>query len=506
MAAQKIADDLHHLLATAAPHDQLDVNIFLRGEPSDVIPQAAVSAVADAPDSEDALGRLKAAAESAQDGLLSFLRAHRKHAAFTDEAVSVNAVAAIESFWIANAVGARMTAATLRGILDRDDIQFVDLGRHVPIAELLDAKKFPRTAGAPGRKTKGRERPVAWSVRHINAPLCWQQGLTGQGILVAVVDTGVNYKHPDLKKRMWKGDSESPRHGYDFENDNDDPADDNGHGTATAGLVAGDGTSGTRTGVAPEATILAIRVGGLERNFWEGLQFALDRKARVISMSLTWKYPSSPDYPGWRRVCETILAASVLHANSIGNQGDDLTTYPLPFNLAAPGNCPSPWLHPLQARRGRLASPIAVGATDSGDRLLAYSGRGPVAWDALPYNDYPYTAGDAAKAGLLKPDVCAPGPGTISCNYLYPSQRRAKPYRSFGGTSAATPHVAGCLAILAQACRDAGKPIIPARVQEALERTAKRVQGQAAGKENHYGAGRVDVYGAYLYGKKKGWW
>jgi subtilisin family serine protease len=426
-----------------------------------------------------------------------------------------------ESFWITNAVGTRVTAATLREILGREDVQFIDLSRHVPIDELIDARKPAGTKLTPGKKAaakgaagtakskaapKGKVPQVAWSVQHINAPLCWQQGLTGKGILVAMVDTGVNYNHPDLKKRMWKGGAQYPWHGYDFENDDNDPSDGNGHGTATAGQVAGDGTSGTKTGVAPEATILAIRVGGVERTFWKGLQFALDRKAKVISMSMTWKYPSSPDYPGWRRVCETILAAGVLHANSIGNQGDDLAAYPVPFNIAAPGNCPPPWLHPLQSLRGALSSSISVGATDSADRLASYSGRGPAAWDTPPFKDYPYTAGHATQVGLLKPDVCAPGPGTTSCNYLYTSQPGAKPYRSFGGTSAATPHVGGCLAILAQACVKARQPIVPARVQEALERTAKRVQGQAADKENQYGAGRVDVYAAYLYGKKKGWW
>jgi subtilisin family serine protease len=503
MAMQKATADLEHLLNTATDHDQLDVNIFLRGEPSDAIPMPDVAAANDAPDVADVVDQLKSAAASAQAGLLEFLSGRISRTAFTDEGVSVMAATPPETFWITNAVGSRVTAGTLREILAREDVQFADLSRHVPIDELMDAK-------APSGKGKGKGKrgppQVAWSVQHINAPLCWQQGLTGKGILVALVDTGVNYDHPDLKKRMWKGGKKYPKHGYDFENNTTDPRDNNGHGTATAGLVAGDGASGMKTGVAPEATILAIRVGGVERNFWNGLQFALNRKAKVISMSMTWKYPSSPNYPAWRRVCQTILAARVLHANSIGNQGNDLIHYPVPFNIGAPGNCPPSWLHALQSLRGGLSSTISVGATDSADRLAASSGHGPAAWGNLPYNDYPYTAGHAVQVGLIKPDVGAPGPGTISCNYLYPSQRGAKPYRSFGGTSAATPHVAGCLALLAQACVKARKPIIPARVQEALEQTAKRVQGQTVAKENHYGCGRVDVYAAHQYGKKQGWW
>jgi len=460
---------------------------------------------------------VKAAADAAQADLLDYLGSQTAATGFTDDEVSVPAAAAAEAFWITNAVGTRVTAATLRDVLRRPDVAYVDLSRHVPVAELIDAptraaKPAPRRKAAPARKPKrppgaaDDDAATTWSVRHINAPLCWQLGLTGKGVLVAVVDTGVNYTHPDLRKRMWKGGAQYPKHGYDFENGDNDPADDNGHGTATAGQVAGDGTSGTGTGVAPGATILAVRVGGVERNFWKGLQFALDRRVQVVSMSMTWKYPSGLDYPGWRRVCETILAAGVLHANSIGNQGDDLTVYPVPFNIATPGNCPSPWLHPSLPIAAGKASPISVGATDSADRLAPYSGRGPAAWGTPPYTDYPYTAGHATQVGLLKPDVCAPGPGTTSCNHLFPGTPGAKPYRSFGGTSAATPHVGGCLAILAQACRLAGQPVVPARVQEALERTAKRVQGQAADKENHYGAGRVDVYAAYGYGKKKGWW
>ncbi len=221
-------------------------------------------------------------------------------------------------------------------------------------------------------------------------------------------------------------------------------------------------------------------------------------------MSMSWKYPSDPDYPGWRRVCETILAAGVLHANSIGNQGNQLQWYPIPYNIATPGNCPPPRLHPLQTIVGDISSAIACGATDDSDQLAGYSGRGPAAWENAPYTDYPYQNG--LRPGLIKPDVCAPGPGTTSCNWRYPQQNSARPYSPFGGTSSATPHVAGCITLLVQACMRSGQPIVPARIQEALENTAVRIFGQTRDKENHYGAGRVDVYAAFKYGEAKSWW
>ena len=118
------------------------------------------------------------------------------------------------------------------------------------------------------------------------------------------------------------------------------------------------------------------------------------------------------------------------------------------------------------------------------------------------YTDFPFA--DGAKPGLIKPDICAPGSTTDTCNWRF--SESGKPYVPFSGTSSATPHLAGCMALLAQACLRTGKPIVPARVQEAFESTAVRIQGQVRDKENNFGAGRVDVFAAFNYGKEKGWW
>lgn len=513
---EKLGTALGQRLQSAQTHDLLDVNVFLTGEPAadalrtmEAIDETAYETA------RPAVAFIKERSADLQKDFIGFLSAAQTNVAFTeiDSDVSIPEVAREpDYYWINNSVAAQVSPSMLRQILERPDVAHVELTRHVDIEELLDVSKKKSRPGTR-KKVASRQRaraPVAavnptWSVQLVNAPLLWGLGLTGEGVLAGLIDTGVNYSHPDLAGHMWDGGAQFPHHGYDFENGDDDPMDENGHGTATAGQVAGDGTAGETTGIAPKATVMALRVGGQERNYWKAFEFAIEHKAHLISMSMSWKYPRSPDYPGWRRACETLLAVGMLHANSIGNQGNEPNKYPIPYNIATPGNCPPPRLHPLQEPLGGLSSAIACGATDDQDQLADFSGRGPGAWESSPYTDYPYNGG--AHPGLIKPDVCAPGPGTRSCNWRYDAiDPRTRPYRSFGGTSAATPHIGGCLALLAHACLRSGRPIVPARMQEALENSAVRISGQSRDKEDHYGAGRVDVYMAYKYGESRSWW
>jgi subtilisin family serine protease len=542
---EKIGEALRARLQSAQDHDTFDVNIFMAGEPADAAPgftdaeTVAFDAVA---------GRLQGMAAEQQRDVLGFLTGFVGADGFTDAevAVAVPKVSAVQSFWINNAVGAEVTRDVLMSLLERPDVVHVELTQRADISELADGARkssgkkrvSDTTAGAlavavgglafdlldfvksgrtlaafVGEDVTDAVQPT-WSVKQVNAPLLWQEpiGLNGDGIVVAVIDTGVNYDHPDLKNRMWDGSGAGfPNHGFDFDSNDNDPHDagpEAGHGTACAGIVAGDGTRGKQTGVAPGARVMALRLGGEEQKYWRALEFAIEHGAHVISMSITWKNQKSPNYPAWRRVCESLLAARILHANSTGNQGTSSTSGPLkiPFNIGAPGNCPPPRPHRLQSapvgEEPHFSSAISCGSTDEADRLRDNSGRGPSAWEKAPYADFPFESG--AKPGLIKPDVCAPGSATDSCNFRF--DQEGKPYITFSGTSAATPHLAGCMALLAQACRRSGNPVIPARVQEALENTAVKIQDQKLDKEINFGAGRVDVFSAFKYGKAKGWW
>ena len=107
------------------------------------------------------------------------------------------------------------------------------------IEDLLDAKAPKKRKSTKKARKRHHRLWLHGSVKRINAPLLWQLGITGQEVLVAVLDTGVNYKHPDLKSIC--GTRRHVSKTWNFASDDNDPFDDQGHGTAT---VAGDGTSG----------------------------------------------------------------------------------------------------------------------------------------------------------------------------------------------------------------------------------------------------------------------
>ena len=322
--------------------------------------------------------------------------------------------------------------------------------------------------------------------------------------MVGHFDTGVNYNHVDLADHVWVNSAEIPGnmldddsngyvddyYGYDFANTDSDPVDDNGHGTHTAGTVAGDGTAGRNTGVAPDARIMSLKVldywgSGAEFDVWEAMQYAVDMGADVLTFSIGWLYYYGPDRATWRASFDGVRAAGVCAAVAAGNEGEYWMLpwwYPPPENLRTPGDVPPPWLHPDQTLTGGLSGVVSVGATDSSDILADFSSIGPVAWDSIaPYLDYPYNP----EMGLLDPDVSAPGVEVTSLRHT--SNTGYVGGSSWSGTSMACPHVAGLMALMLSK----NPTLNPAQVDSIIELTALELG--ALGKDNEYGSGRIRI-------------
>ena len=415
----------------------------------------------------------KAFCQASQTQVIDFLEGYK----------SDNMVSELKSFWTFNGFSCTASAEVIAQLAERKDVAMIFSDEMRPMIP-FNEKVHPATAKAN-----------AWHVDKVNAPEVWNyngSGYTGNGVIVGLIDTGVNYNHIDIANSMWDGGNEFPHHGYDIFNQDNDPMDDQGHGTHTAGIIAGQGNAGTQTGVAPGAKIMAIKILSAEgegeaTHLIQGVEFALEHGTDLLSLSLS-DVGAGPCYY-YRDVFATCLEAGVAAAIACGNEGQTQYTYPVPFNISAPGNCPPPWLHPDQQIEGGLTSVISVGATDPNDEHCGFSSIGPTTWasgvNVGDYNDYPYENGDASQPGLIRPDISAPGENITSLNYLTTNN-----YIEMDGTSMATPCVAGVLAMLLEANPD----LTPTELDSIIELTSTRVGNTM--KNNRVGAGRIDALAA----------
>ncbi|WP_371661093.1 S8 family serine peptidase [Streptomyces sp. NBC_00280] len=284
------------------------------------------------------------------------------------------------------------------------------------------------------------------STAQIGAPEAWAAGYDGAGVKVAVLDTGVDGTHPDLKGRIDAAKNFS---------DAADTVDRVGHGTHVASTVAGSGahSGGKYKGVAPGVRLISGKVlddsgDGQESGIIAGAQWAVEQGAKVVNLSLGG--PDSPgDDPLEQAVDELSASSDALFVIAAGNEGP------------AAGTVGSP---------GSAASALTVGAVDRDDAMADFSSRGPTA------------------DGSLKPDLTAPGVDIVAAKAAQGTEGdpAADGYVSMSGTSMATPHVAGAAAILAQRHPDwTGE-----RIKAALTASAEPTAGVSAFAQ---GTGRTDI-------------
>ncbi|MCG7848779.1 MAG: S8 family serine peptidase [ANME-2 cluster archaeon] len=302
------------------------------------------------------------------------------------------------------------------------------------------------------------------SIPIIEANSVWSE-YDGSGIIVAVVDTGIDSNHPDLKNKIIDQVS--------FVQGEPSPNDGLGHGTHVAGIIAGNGVAsgGKYKGVAPGASLINIKVldeygYGTASSVMSGIEYAVEHGADVISLSLGGYYWPSDGSDPLAMTANAAVDQGVVVIVAAGNDG-------CPFCISTPASA---------------EKVIAVGATTKQDDIAMYSSMGPT-WDHR-----------------IKPEVVAPGGasyiyedpaglGIVSAKATdsifeewYTEYIVDKYYLSLSGTSMATPHVSGVAALMLQAHPD----WTPDKIKQQLMNTAVDV-GYGPITQ---GAGRINALSA----------
>jgi len=417
-------------------------------------------------------------------------------------AAAAGRVEKVRSLYVANALLFEADAAAVAALAA--DKAAGEL-RHDRSYDLLSSVMDSRPAAAPA-PAPAAESPLlanVWSINFINADDAWALGYHGDGIVVGHIDSGVWLTHPDIANRLWTNPGEiagngldddangyvDDVHGYDFGDLDGNPNDDSanpGHGTHTAGTVAGDGTGGTSTGVAPGAQIMACKAfaadgSGTLGMIWQAYQYILENGARLITMSLGVPGALDPSLMRTEReTCNVMRTAGITIFNSSGN---DHGVYSPPIECGLTARVPAPWNAIDGTRYTSTGGVVAVGGTAYNSNAgYSSSSRGPAKWDNVdPWNDWPYNPG----VGLLKPDVSAPA---VNVNSLVaPSGYSGN---SWSGTSMACPHAAGVAALMLQK----NPTLSPAGVDSLLELSSLDLG--TVGKDNQFGSGRIDALAA----------
>ena len=390
------------------------------------------------------------------------------------------------SFYIVNAIlvkGTREIAETLAG---RPDVARIEGNPHIQNV-IPEPTSSVETTSQPA--ASGSPKTIEPGIAYTHAPDVWALGFRGQGITVAGADTGQRWTHNALKPHYRGWDGQNADHDYNWHdsihdgisnpcgNDSPEPCDDNGHGTHTIGTVIGDDGAGNQIGMAPGAKWIGCRNmdqgNGTPARYIECMEFFLapypvngnpnegdPLKAPDVT-SNSWVCPPSEGCSAntLQAAVEAQAAAGIMMVAGAGNDGPDCSTVFYPPAL--------------------YEASYTVGALNTGtDTIASFSSRGPVTIDG---------------SNRIKPDITAPGTNTRSS---YNTSDNA--YVSLSGTSMATPHIAGAMALLWCARPEFRHDIAGSRT--GLDNSAHFISSTQCGDtgqpNNVYGWGRVDISAA----------
>ncbi|MBK8982101.1 MAG: S8 family serine peptidase [Ignavibacteria bacterium] len=398
---------------------------------------------------------LRNKAEQTQSPILNYLKTESM----------IGKVRKYNSYWITNMIYADATPEVIINLSKRNDIDVMDYDA------LLDFDRPYDEKPAAQHNTES----VETGLRVVKADLLWALGFTGAGRTVMHIDTGVDVLHPALGPRWWGNNGRAWYHAWfdPISPFTTQPFDCGSHGTHTMGIMCGrNSASGDTVGVAPDARWMAAGITDCPGSSNPSMniaayQWAMDPDTNALTMdmpdviSCSWQDPSASGDQCTNSIYRTVLtaveAAGIAVVFSAGNSGPSASSITPPKNISIDS-----------------VNVFCVGninGNSPGYPISNSSSRGP-------------SICGGTGTLLIKPEVVAPGTSVRSTT---PNNN----YGSNSGTSMASPHVAGCIALLKQAAPGlTGK-----QIKAILFSTADDLG--AAGEDNTYGKGLVNVFAAF---------
>ena len=441
-------------LATAPARPVLSTGArqLLADTPNDATVTVVVE-LTDRPVLPDGRGRTKS---QRQRDVVQSLRSHadRTQAPLRTQLLrrmAQGSVEAIQPLWISNSIVVTARPSVIEWLSTRSEVASITPNEVDIVTTSAAAPAAPTSPGAVGAAPTA---PAEANVAAIGAPTLWAAGATGQGVVVASLDSGVDITHPDLAPR-YKGGAGA---WFDPYGQRTTPGDSTGHGTQTMGAILGGQTGGTTIGVAPDTRFIAARVFDNAGNatvaaIHQAFQWALNPDGDTTTadapaiVNNSWAFGSAGCNLEFQPDVQALRAAGIIPVFAAGNAG------PSAGSTVSPANYPES---------------LAVGAVNNTGSIYSGSSRGPSA---------------CGEPSTTYPELVAPGVKiwTTDVNGLY-SER--------DGTSLSAPAVTGALALLLST---ASAPT-PVAAEAALRASA--VDLGPAGPDNTFGLGRIDVAAA----------
>lgn len=355
----------------------------------------------------------------------------------------------VQPFWIVNGFAATLDATAIDTLAAHADVASVTLD---------ETHELP----APVEPTDGDPNLPTWSLETIGAPDVWgEYGVRGEGVTIGVLDSGVDGSHPALAG-SWRGRNGDTASSWWVGTGEDYPlpGDGGGHGTHVTGSIVGQ-APGDVTGVAPGAEWIAAKIfndGGrsTDATIHSAFQFMLapggDPAKAPDIVTNSWGADDGTRTEFWDDV-SAVVAAGIVPMFANGNNGPGRGT------VGSPGSYPHT---------------IGIGATDANDLVASFSSRGPAIWNGEE---------------IIKPQLSAPG---VDIHSTWPTALDSDGYSTISGTSMATPHATGVVALMLSAAPD----LTVEEVRAALIDTARAEPHMGEVPNNAYGAGVIDAYDA----------